>query len=146
MLPCKLFSERSKVERKEKFPNVAGITPEKLFFAKLIYCIGGDIMEDDGMIPENSLSERSNVTSDVLLKRVEGMFPLSLFCMRSSGRPPVKLLFRRKTMASDGLLPKDSGILLTRLLLGRNRYCNFGSNPIPKGILPPRLLLLRTIC
>ena len=69
------------MERKEKFPNVAGITPEKLFFAKLIYCIGGDIMEDDGMTPENSLSERSNVTSDVLLKRVEGMFPLSLFCM-----------------------------------------------------------------
>jgi len=77
------FSERSKVERKEKFPNVAGITPEKLFFAKLIYCIGGDIMEDDGMTPDNSLSERSNITSVVLLKRVEGMFPLSLFCMRS---------------------------------------------------------------
>jgi hypothetical protein len=45
--------------REDMFPSVAGITPEKLFPVKLIYCTGEYIKDDDGMGPEKPLSDRS---------------------------------------------------------------------------------------
>jgi hypothetical protein len=96
------------------------------------------------------------VLRDELPNKADGMFPFSLFLLRSrneseekfahkGGIALVRLLFRKPTMEGNGLVPKVSGILPARLLFRRNKYCSLGSRPIPDRIVPLRLLLVRLI-
>lgn len=156
MLPTKLFDERPRKIREERFPNDEGICPERPFSIKLRYFTGEERVVICGIEPMKMFFWRQIVVRDKLLNITSGSLPVSLLLIsrstwrdellpKESGISPVRLLPPRSTCIRDELPPKDGGMFPDRLLPAKIKASSFGSIPKPTGMLPCNLLLLRFI-